>query len=186
MSCTRAFVAIQVVLRTDGSQFRAVQSSSENCCESFGSRLWLEVAAMPPKKIGCAKSDGCEYLDESASRCRRTTTNARTDGNWLCPLHAALAREESPPRMGRRTRARRLVHMPLNIRRRLRGKQKPPRRGQQVEACTHEDTEPCSKQARASVAGKRYCKAHAAASLAAMPAWEVAAHAEFEYLMNLS
>ena len=117
---------------------------------------------MPPKKTGSARSDGCSCLDESATRCRRTTTNARTDGNWLCPLHAALARGESPPRMGRRTRARRLVHRKLNMRRRLRGKQKPPRRGQQIAACTHEGTEPCSKRARASVAGKRYCQAHAA------------------------
>ena len=68
-----------------------------------------------PKKTGRARADGCSYSHASTVvpggvRCGKKT-RARTGGKWLCPLHAALDRGESPPRdidkgAGGKTRAR--------------------------------------------------------------------------------
>ena len=120
------------------------------------------------QKSGKSRVDGCAFRDDDDLRCPRRPTQLDGAGAWRCSLHIALARGEGPlrgegpPLRGFQTQARRLVMCQRGRPRRLRGKQKPPRLMQRSEACNHAGPDPCPLRGRSTVAGKRYCKAHAA------------------------
>jgi hypothetical protein len=114
------------------------------------------------RKSGKSRLDGCAFRDGDSVQCPRWATQRDDAGAWLCSLHMALARGESPPRRGFKTQARRLVIKQRRRPRRLRGKQKPPRLMQRGEACNHAGPDLCPLWGQSTVAGKRFCKAHAA------------------------